>query len=612
MAVYQDLSLTQLEQNREENTSRVGILWRSTQTGGSYNMTERLASFAVAVNGETILEQTVNYVLPMQSTAVILDQVITVPHNHKGEAVVTVTTEMDTHISAGVVRLSKTLNLDTIPRAGSLRVSDGVIGGNVKIAVGKTNSSFGHSIACRFGGISGFLTPDGGLEQEEVIFTEDSVDFLVPLEFYREIPNAQSGQCFLQLQTYHGETPVGDVQEAVFTVVVDETVCRPAVSGFVVDGNERTRELTGDDSILVRFMSEGVCTLQAEAKHGASILKKQIAGQSAEEDQIRISGFEQERVTFSVTDSRGYTEEYVHSCEVIPYIKLSVDATAQRQDAGGQAMVYISGDCYGGSFGASHNLLTVEVSVDGGESFVAEATVSENRYYAFAELENMDYTRVYGITVRVRDSLMQVEKRVILKKSVPVFDWGEGDFAFHVPVQLDDPLSLESGGTGCGTWENSGIVVKEKDTAGLTTVEFSPGAFCVGADGTPQFSCLPLESGGTGAETALGAAENLGLILQMEPGMEYATYRRWNGQVVYTMLLDFGAMPNNGAKAVAHHANASRILQCCGSTSQGKTLPYGGKHVYCMDVFCDPENVYIDTELDCSDQTAMVQIWYIK
>ena len=40
MAVYQTLTVTQISQDQEKNCSTVRILWKSTQTGASYNMVE--------------------------------------------------------------------------------------------------------------------------------------------------------------------------------------------------------------------------------------------------------------------------------------------------------------------------------------------------------------------------------------------------------------------------------------------------------------------------------------------------------------------------------------------------------------------------------------------
>ena len=610
MAVYQSLSVTEISQNPMENTSLVRILWQSTQTGVSHNETERTAYYTVSVNGGEETRRSIGYTLPMQSTVTLADETVTVVHNSKGEASVTVKTWMNTHISAGIVELSKTLVAEPIPRASILRASDGVIGGTATLAVVKKNSGYSHSIACTFGEIQGFVTPEGLLSDEECIFSADSVELQLPETFYAQIPETKSGQCVLQLQTYDGGVTIGEPQEALFAVSAEEDLCRPEISGTVVDTNEATLALTGDETAMVRFFSNGLCTLTSQGKKAAWIAEKQISGQPVEGDTLLISGIEQDAVTFSVTDSRGYTAEYRHSYPVIPYIKLSAEATATRENAGSQAMVYVSGDCYSGSFGREENALTVEIRVDGREPVYGEVTMQENRYYAFAELTDMDYTRVYGITVCVSDQLMQAEKRITLKKAVPVFDWGEDDFAFHVPVQMDSPLSLENGGTGKSAWSEQGVVVKNAE--GLSVVAPSEGALFAENGGDPQFGVLPVSLGGTGASHAAGAQENLGFIYPLLWDTEYATLQRWNGKTVYTKLLDFGTMPDHAVKSVPHHTDAVRILHCQGSTSQGRTLPYGGMHVYRVDLFCDLENIYIDAEADYSAYTAAVQIFYIK
>lgn len=562
MAVYQSLTLTQIGQDQADNTSQVRILWQSVQTGGSFNLTERTAYYTISVNGQPENKVEIRYVLPLQSTAVLADTVITVPHNDKGEATVTVTTWMDTHISAGVVELHKTLTPEPIPRASILRAADGMIGGSAVLAVVKKNSAYCHSIFCKFGEYWGYITEKGQISEKEVIFSADRVIFQIPEAFFWQIPAAKNGQCHLYLQTYDGSEPVGQPHEAVFTATAEEVNCGPVVTGTVVDMNEATMNLTGDSGVLVRFMSDALCSIQAEMQYGAGIVETKIAGQAVQNGELLLPAMEQETVTFAVTDSRGYHAQTECNCRLIPYIKLSAEAVAQRESLGNNATVSVSGDFFHGSFGAKENTVTVEISTDGRNYVSAEVTLGENRYWAFAELPDVDYTRNHTIYVRVKDCLMQKEKTLTLKKGVPVFDWGEQDFAFHVPVQMDHPL--------------------------------------------------PLHSGGTGATDPLSARQQLGISLPMEFGVEYATAELWNGQTVYTKLLEFGTMPNNAAKGVLHGADAVRMLRCWGSTSSGRTLPYGGKHVYRVDIFCDLENVYIDTEIDYSAYTAVVQIFYIK
>ena len=100
---------------------------------------------------------------------------------------------------------------------------------------------------------------------------------------------------------------------------------------------------------------------------------------------------------------------------------------------------YIRGNYYNGSFGAADNHLEVSYTVDG-EEFTVEVTPEENSYEVTVSLEGLDYQQSYAVTVAVRDALEVVEKTLTLGKGVPVFDWGENDFSFHVPVTFDSSV----------------------------------------------------------------------------------------------------------------------------------------------------------------------------
>lgn len=444
MAVYQSLTLTQISQDRESNTSQVRILWQSTQTGSSYNMIEHNAEYWVGVNGKTQERVTIAYYLPRNTAHTIVDKVITVPHNDKGEAELEICTWMNTRLSVGVVELTEKLTLDTIPRASTVLASDGLIGGISRLAITKKNSQYHHSIGWEFAGQRGYVTENGAISSEEVIFSGDCVDFQIPVSFYTGIPNARSGICTLMVTTYHNGSLVGQPQSTQFAVSVDESVCRPVVGGNVVDTNQATLALTGDAQKLVRYYSRAHCQITANAQKSAAITQKRIQGALITGNSLTLEGFSAESVRFAAEDSRGFTAEYVLPVSLVEYVRLSCECVAQRDDpVSGNASLYVFGDCYAGSFGAVDNALSVSYSIDGGEPVTLEPMRTEDhRYYASASLTEMDYTRVYGITVWVSDKLGKIEKQIILKKGVPVFDWGEEDFVFHVPVKIEGDLEV--------------------------------------------------------------------------------------------------------------------------------------------------------------------------
>lgn len=562
MAVYQTLSITQISQDQEKNCSRVRILWKSTQTGASYNMVEATGTCTVYVNGQEQIEE-VRYVLPKQTEQIIYDKEVMVFHDSKGEALVEVETWMNTKISAGVVKLYEKLQLPTIPRVSQVLASDALIGKNSRLAVSRKNSTYCHSIAWSFGGQEGYLDENGEPCGEEVKFTKESLDFSVPDSFYEEIPNAKSGLCTLTICTYGEDGIIGQPQISQFTVWADEKVCGPILTGGVEDINPETLSLTGDNRILVKCVSTARCTIFPVARKGAGIAEKSIAGKQVDHS-LEIPAVEQAVIPFAVTDSRGFTAQWLEQVEMVPYVPVSCEAVAERlSPVSGEAVLKLSGNYYSGSFGLAKNAISLSYSIGTGEKIPVEVTnLQDNRYYAEVLLTGMDYTKLYNITLWASDLLTSAEKRTTLKKGVPVFDWGEEDFAFHVPVKMDVPLSVACGGTG-GT--------------------------------TPE-----------------QIWSNLGFCLQMKPGVEYATWEMWDGSPVYTKLVNFGAMPNNACFGMLHHCNDARVLRCYGSTSDGRTLPYGGSRGNRIDLFCDSTGVYLDTQQDESDCTAQVQLFYIK
>ena len=88
--------------------------------------------------------------------------------------------------------------------------------------------------------------------------------------------------------------------------------------------------------------------------------------------------------------------------------------------------------------------MNFEYKIGSGEYIPAEIeySVENGKYSAELKLSGLDYRKVFTITIRVSDRLEIVEKQLTLKKGSPVFDWGEGDFAFHVPVQMDENLNV--------------------------------------------------------------------------------------------------------------------------------------------------------------------------
>lgn len=373
-----------------------------------------------------------------------------ITHDPEGARDITVELEMrgyglDNYQSLRVAA-TKTIVLTNIPRASKVTATDANIGAISTVSVIRRVPAYTHSVAYRFGTLSGYLSADGSVSAAETKLTETSIPFLLPESFYHQIPASPTGECSLTVKTYSGDQQIGDPQSTTFTVTAAKSLCQPQVWGSVEDVNAQTVALTGDTDILVRYMSDALCRIETAARNGASIVSRQIAGQKTEADERLLAAVEAGNISFRCTDSRGYSTSINVEKTLVPYIHLTADLAARRTDpTSGKAILEIAGNWFNGAFGAEENNLSAAYTVNGGDPVSIQLTADGNTYQATVELNGLDYLRSHTIGVTVSDRLQTVTKSTPVGKGIPVFDWDEDDFQFHVPVSLDGKKLVDMG-----------------------------------------------------------------------------------------------------------------------------------------------------------------------
>lgn len=249
MAVKQSLVLTLVSQDVARNESRVRVLWQSEQNNGSYNLYERTAYYYASVNGGQETRYVVEYNLPKNTVAVIEDDVITVCHDEKGAASLTVRTWMDTRISAGVVTVQQQLTLPDIPRGSSLTLEaeSVVLEGADKVLTGQITPA---DPACRH---TLTLRLEDFLQTQELAAGETGVALPVPMVLACHMPGRE-GTARVILDTYDGEVLMGR-QEKKLTITLAADLSPytlPQISGFSAErcGPDGT---PGEDGLFVQI-----------------------------------------------------------------------------------------------------------------------------------------------------------------------------------------------------------------------------------------------------------------------------------------------------------------------------------------------------------------------
>lgn len=401
-----------------------------------------------------------------------------------------VTAPSGTSLAGKVTSGSKSVDLDTIPRASSVTATNANIGSKTTISISRASSSFTHTLTYSFGGLTGTIANKT---------TSTSVSWTVPTSFYAKIPNDPSGKCTITCDTYSGTTKIG-TSTATFTATAAESVCAPSVSVTAVDTNADVIALTGSNKRIVKGFSDVKVTTTATAKNSASISAVSVTCGSAKKTGTSVTFDDVESATIkaTATDSRGYpTEATASGLTLVNYIVPTIKETISRASPTSDVVnIYVEGNWFNGSFGAKQNTLRVQVRykpksqaayADDDEYFDMDITTSGNKYTATLSLSGLDYTKSYSIRIRARDAIHVFEgtlaepvyRNTEISKGIPVFDWGEEDFQFNVPVFLQNgSCAVGSMTPGLKIWCGYvSITPTAADTITSTTVELPEGLF---------------------------------------------------------------------------------------------------------------------------------------
>lgn len=450
---YAILVLTEQSQSNAANSTT--LAYALTLYNGAPHFSGYTIGYRVKIDGKQVAyhdNRGAQTSMDRYSSKLVVSGEATVLHNDDGKKTVAVDVEIWTDTNQYLptyISGSETVELTQILRESTISATDANIGAVSMIAVNRKSSGYTHSIAYRFGTVTGYITANGGASDSEVKLSDVYIGWTVPTAFYASIPNDKSGECTLTCKTYSGDTQIGGIKTCIIRCTAAESLCAPTVTGTVVDTNEAVTALTGSASKLVRYISDALCTISAAAKNGAAIKQRRIAGQAATDTTRTISAMELDAVTFDATDSRGYLGAVTVPVDLVPYIKLTCRATSTRlTPTGDKVQLNISGSYYNGSFGAAANSLSVKYKVDNASGWTEAApTISGNAYTVQVELSGISYNATHAIAIMAADKLSAVQVNDTIKRGVPVFDWGEHDMEMHIPVVSPAASLALDGGT---------------------------------------------------------------------------------------------------------------------------------------------------------------------
>lgn len=459
------------------------IVWSSSSNGTEANTSTVTASIQIKrpdaytttgtwkgslkVGGAT---KTISYYGSISSSLVtIATLTATVNHNTDGSGTCYIYGKLSgptgTSMEGTYVSGTQTVTLDTIPRQATL-TSATAFNDEENPAIIYTNP-LGAAVPSLQAGISLSQSSSDVIAYHDVDKTAgaDTID-LTDAErntLRAAVTDGNTRTVWIYLRTRIGET--------YYYSPISKTLSiknpNPTISPTITDSNSTTVALTGNSSNLVKYYSNAAITIGASAVKQATLASQKVTcGSKTLTGNGTINAVESNKFVFTATDSRGNTTTLEVTPAIVEYVKLSCNLANNMPDAAGNMAVMVTGNYFNGSFGAKSNSLSVYYrykTVGGSYSEWAAmtATKSGNTYSATVNITGLDYKTAYVFQAYAKDELATAYSAEKTVKATPIFDWGESDFKFNVPVYDDHGTVV---GNGLATYSGSGSSAIDPDT----------------------------------------------------------------------------------------------------------------------------------------------------
>ncbi len=442
--VYLDYTINNSESDRiSRNKSNITLtLWAQATSSnvGAYNNGNKCKAY-IYVDGTTKKSSTsLNMDFRNKKKVSMLSWTGDVSHNTDGTLSITIKGSFDTNgpssVTTGTVSYKWTL--PTIPRASSVTCADGNIESATTININRASSSFTHTVSYNFQGLTGTIATKTG---------NTSIGWTIPASFYEKIPNAKSGQGTITCQTYNGSTLIG-TSTCKFNVFVINS--EPEVSATIVDVNEKTIALTGDNNNLIKYASNVQVKITATAKNNATISSQKVAcgdGKTSSSATSVLEKVESGKFNISATDSRGFNTTITIEKTMVDYIKLALtEVTLSRPKTTSNTVnAVIKGNYFNGNFGTASNSLSLkwrykeQDTEDWNDYIELTPTIENNTFNIEIELgTEFNYKKAYNFEIVATDKIMLDTSSRNVTAGIPIIDIGKNDVVVNGQVYMGE------------------------------------------------------------------------------------------------------------------------------------------------------------------------------
>lgn len=255
-----------------------------------------------------------------------------VNHDADGKKSITISASLNIGMSNyGSATASFNLPLTNIPRASSITAPNSVMGSNINITVNRAVDTFKHAIKCAWYGKTTVIAND----------VDTSFSWTIPKDFANDIPNSESGQGTLIVETYSDGKKIGE-ESTTFTATVPDDI-KPKLTGFTLtDTNTAAASVVPGEQAFIQILSNIKVNFgQATGAYGSTITGyyAEIVGKNqsttTQGGSLGIMNYiGNVTIRARVTDSRGRTSNAIErTVNILEYFAPILSISAARSGA---------------------------------------------------------------------------------------------------------------------------------------------------------------------------------------------------------------------------------------------------------------------------------------
>lgn len=448
-----------LETNKSTVTATLFLHRTNSYSGDPTSSTSCSCSFVI--DGETITKNLGKITIPNGGAYANCGSASKeITHNDDGSKEITISVSyVMNYINLTANASSGTIKLTTIPRASEVACSSPYIGDNAIISIDKKSSAFTNTVTYKIGTLTGTVAIKASSTTLQLNTSEISD------KIYALMPDDKEIQGTIYCTTYNGDTQIGDTKSTTFNLYAKESSCKPDISAIIVDTNTNVTDITDK---FIKYISKPKVTINVTAKNSATIKNYSINLNDGQTSNLQENTFDtigSNKVTVSVTDSRGYSNSKDYTLDMIDYIKLHINnlAITRPEGTSKEAILNCNGAYFNGAFTDDiSNTLTATFKyrlsgatewIDGGS---ISPTITDN-IFEFTDLslgKLYDYNEEYQFRIILQDKFSTDNGTDSLEKGQEIVTIGEDSVWIYGNLKLNDKdvIAIESGSGSNGSW----------------------------------------------------------------------------------------------------------------------------------------------------------------